>query len=85
MFPFPNLGQYAGFFIVAYWALVVILHVALAVSVYQHGSDRRDQGTSVLLAPLAIWTLAALLGGLLPAFAYWAVNASTLRPVTPSE
>jgi hypothetical protein len=79
------LGQYGGFFIWAYSVLVVILHLVLAAVVYQDGSRRVDQGTSVLLAPLAIWALATLLGGLLPAFAYWVVNASTLRPAGPSE
>jgi hypothetical protein len=89
MSSFNNLGQFLGqfgvFFIAAYWVLIVILHVALAAAVYQDASRRQDQGTSVHLAPLAIWVLATLLGGLLPAFAYWVVNASTLRSTGPSE
>jgi hypothetical protein len=84
MFPFQG-THYAGYFMVAYWVLLVIVHIALAAAVYQDGSRRVDGGTSILLAPLAVWALATLVGGLLPAFAYWVVNASTLRPPTASE
>ena len=79
-----SLGQYAGYLFMVYWALALLLHIALAIAVHQDGARRAEQGPPVLLAPPSIWTLATLLGGLLPAVAYWVVNASTLRPETPS-
>ncbi|HEY5316268.1 MAG TPA: hypothetical protein VIK18_27310 [Pirellulales bacterium] len=60
-------------------ALTIVVHVALAMAVYDDAS-RLETGR---LQPLAIsptvWTLTALLGGLPAVAVYWVIYHSSLR------
>jgi hypothetical protein len=60
----------------AYLVAVLVVHVALALGVYQDAQDRR----TLFVGPL-VWALATLLTGLLGAMAYWFAHCSRLARV----
>jgi hypothetical protein len=56
-------------------ALTAIVHVSFAVAIY-HDAMRR--ATRLVFVGPQVWTIAALLGGVLTAVTYWVVHYSTL-------
>ncbi len=76
----PGLNQIIPVLVVVWWAVLIVVHVSLAVAVFQRASALdRQRGNSPLGAPI-IWALATLMGGVLTVLAYWFIHHSTLSP-----
>ncbi len=76
----PGLNKLIPILVVAWWTLLIIVHVSLAIAVFQRASAlERERARSPLGAPI-IWALATLMGGVLTVLAYWFIHHSTLSP-----
>jgi hypothetical protein len=69
-----------------WFVLNALVHIAFAAGVH-HDSDMlvTYHSRQTRFVSGRIWTLAALLGGVFVAAAYWAIHHSTLRPVPPPK
>lgn len=74
-------GPFVIFAVVAMIATAVV-HIALAIAVL---SDANSLGTRTTLVGPIIWALATLLGGIVAAAAYWAMNRSILTPLYATQ
>jgi hypothetical protein len=80
-FMFPFLPQGSGMFLIyIYWAAIVIIHVLLAVGVHDAAKQLGRENRPVIFVAGWVWAVATLIGGVITAGVYWAVNHSTLRP-----
>ena len=74
----------ANFIVLGILVGTALVHCAFAFGVFQYGAGTGRFQLSgsprfqVRLAPLAVWTLATLLGGVFVAVAFWVVHCSTL-------
>lgn len=60
-----------------------VLHILIAVGVYNDASERVAAGRKLWLVGASIWTLATLVGGITTAAIYWMIHHSMLaRPET---
>jgi hypothetical protein len=66
-----------------YWAAIAIIHILLAVGVYDAEKQLKRENRPTILAPGWVWAVATLIGGVVTAGIYWAINHSTLRPSEP--
>jgi len=82
MLPFFTQGGWAYLFYV-YWAVIVIIHILLAVGVYDAAKKLKMENRPVIFVAGWVWAVATLIGGVIPAGIYWAINHSTLRPSDP--
>ena len=56
-----------------------LLHLILAIGVYQEASDRSMRGHKLWFFGEVFWALATLTGGVFTAAAYWVMHHSTLN------
>ena len=77
---FPFVPQYGWpILIYVYWAVIVIIHILLAVGVYDAAKRLGRENRPVIFVAGWVWAVATLIGGVIPAGIYWAINHSTLR------
>ena len=70
---------FLSFFAVAQFIIIAIVHIALALGVYRDGDSLRPKGFQTFLATPLIWAAATLIGGVIPALAYWFIHHSSLK------
>jgi hypothetical protein len=68
-----------SFITVVQFAVIAIVHIALALGVYRDGESLQIKGLKTFLVTPVVWGLATLLGGIIPALAYWLIHHSTLK------
>ncbi len=67
-----------------YWLALIVVHIALAVSVFRD-SEVLWQKQQLWLLNGFLWMLATLVGGIVTVGIYWAIHHSTLRSPPVSE
>lgn len=76
----PGLNKLIPVLVAVWWAILIIVHVSLAIAVFKSASAlERQRGPSLLGAPI-VWALATVMGGVLTVLAYWFIHHSTLSP-----
>jgi len=68
-----------GFFVIAYGALVVIVHIVMAFVVNNDAKRREHEADGTFLFIPLFWSLIVLVFGIAGLALYWAVHYSTLR------
>ena len=80
------MGEFTGFVVVVIAILTLIVHVCLAIGVFNDAQQRQqdleqktpETGRLYFVTPL-VWALAVLLTGLIGTAIYWAMHYSTLE------
>jgi hypothetical protein len=73
----------APLLIYLYWAVIVLVHILLAVGVHEDTKRLGTENRPVIFVAGWVWALATLIGGVVTAGIYWVLHHSTLRPSDP--
>ena len=78
-----DFGGVVALFAIVSVLLTAIVHIAFALAVLRDANRMTAAGTDPAFVHPAVWGMATLLGGVVPAALYWAIHHWRLRREPP--